>query len=158
MTEEALRFDYHRSVAPMMWVLVALVTGELLVVHFLLALWKPWVAGVVSVATLPCIVWLVWAIASFRSMPVLMDHEWLVMRAGRVREHRIPMNLVAGLRDVWTGQDLKERGVSNLALIAYPNVWIDLHEGVHGRRGPIRAVTHRLDDPAAFRMAFDALR
>jgi hypothetical protein len=154
----ALRFDYHRSVAPMMWVLVALSGIELLVVHFLLALWRPWVALVVSGLTLSGIVWLAGAVASFRRLPVLIEDQALVMRAGRLRAFRIPLGAVAGFREQWTAAELKARDVSNLALIAYPNIWVDLAEPVAGRRGPIRAVAHRLDDPAAFRTALETAR
>jgi len=33
-------FSYHRSIAPMMWVFVALASVELLVVHFLISFWS----------------------------------------------------------------------------------------------------------------------
>ena len=154
---ETLRFDYHRSVAPMMWVLVTLSGIELLVVHFLLALWRPWVALVVSVVTLAGIAWLIGVIRSFRILPVLIDGDQLVMRAGRLRALPIPLDRIAGFRETWTATDLKARDVANLALIAYPNIWIDLTEPVAGRR-PVRAVAHKLDDPIAFRTALDRAR
>lgn len=154
---EALRFDYHRSVAPMMWVLVTLSGIELLVVHFLLALWRPWIALAVSVATLAGIAWLIGMIRSFRRLPVLIDGDQLVMRVGRLREIAIPLDRIAGFRETWTAADLKTRGVSNLALIAYPNIWIDLTDPVAGRRGPIHAVAHKLDNPASFRTAVNLL-
>jgi hypothetical protein len=45
----------------------------------------------------------------------------------------------------------------NLALIAYPNVVVDLVDPLPGRRG-IRAIAHRLDDPHGFADALRALR
>ncbi|NNM75454.1 hypothetical protein HJG53_00830 [Sphingomonas sp. ID1715] len=156
MAGEALRFDYHRSVAPMMWVLVALSSLELLVLHFLLALWKPWVAAIVSLLTLAGMAWMVRLILSFRRLPVMIEGAMLVMRVGTLRELRIPIEVIARLRDAWTRDQLKQRDVANLALIAYPNVWIDLMEPVTGRKGLVTAVAHRLDDPAAFRAALAA--
>lgn len=148
-----LRFHYHCSIAPMMWVLVALSSLELVVVHFLLALWQPWVAVTASILTLASIVWIVRLILSFRRLPVLIEGDELVMRAGWLREHRVPLGRIAGLRDTWTADELKQRHVSNLALIAYPNVWLDLDQAVPGRRASITAIAHKLDDPASFRLA-----
>lgn len=153
-----LRFDYHRSVAPMMWVLVALAGIELLVAHFLLALWWPRVALLVSALTLPAVLWLIGLIMSFKRLPVLIVEGHLIMRAGRLREHRIPFDVIAGFREHWTAAELKARGISNLALIAYPNIWIDLTEPIAGRRGTTSAVAHRLDDPIAFRSAVENAR
>jgi hypothetical protein len=49
---------------------------------------------------------------------------------------------------------LKSRSVLNLALIAYPNVIVDLKSPVLTGRGrftrSISAVAHKFDDPAAF--------
>lgn len=158
MSPETLRFDYHRSVAPMMWVLVALAGTELLVVHFLLALWRPWVALIVSMLTLPAVIWLIGVILSFKRLPVLIEGDRLVIRVGRLRGHCIPLRAIAGFREHWTAAELKARGISNLALIAYPNIWIDLAEPIVGRRGPIRAVAHKLDDPIVFRTALENAR
>ena len=68
------------------------------------------------------------------------------------------MAAVAGFRENWTSAELKARGVSNLALIAYPNIWIDLAEPIVGRRGPIRAIAHKFDDPIGFRSAVEGAR
>jgi hypothetical protein len=143
-------FHYHRSIAPMMWVFVALASIELVVVHFLLALWRPWVALAVSLITLPSLIWLLRTIASFRRLPVMIEDDRLLLRTGGLRSVAVPLSQVAGLRANWTGDDLKGPGVMNPALIAYPNVWIDLSGPVAGRRGPVRAIAHKLDDPEAF--------
>jgi hypothetical protein len=140
----------------MMWVLLALAGAELLVVHFLLALWSPGVAMFVSVLTLAGMIWFAALIASFRRLPVLIEGDTLTMRVGRLRVFRLPFTAIAGLRPSWTGDDLKRRNVSNLALIAYPNIWIDLVDPVVGRRGSIIAIAHKLDDPQAFSAALGA--
>jgi hypothetical protein len=146
-------FHYHRGVAPMMWIFLGLATTELLVVHFLLALWRPWVAALVSALTLPTLIWLIATIASFRRLPVVLNGDCLLMRTGRLRNVSVPLASIAGFRTSWTGDDLKRAEVFNMALIAYPNIWIDLSAPVQGRRGPVRSVAHKLDDPAAFRSA-----
>jgi hypothetical protein len=153
MPKATLRFDYHRSVAPMLWVFFGLACTELLVVHSLLALWWPRLAFAVSAVTLLSIIWLARAIASFRSRPVLLQPDDLVMRVGRLREVVVPLDQLAGLRESWTGDDLNKRSVLNLALIAYPNVVIDLAEPIVNRWRTVAAIAHRFDDPVAFTTA-----
>jgi len=147
-----LRFFYHRSIAPMMWVLIGLATIELFIVHFLLALWNMWVAALVSAATLVALIWMIRAIMTMRMLPVLVLEDRLVMRVGAIRSIEVPFEQVAGLRENWSAGDVRHRSVLNLALIAYPNIVIDLREPTAGKR-PLAAVAHRLDDAAAFRTA-----
>lgn len=150
-------FSYHRAVAPMMWVFVALASVELVVSHLLVGLFLGWIAALVlSVLTLASIVWLVSAIAAMRRLPVTLDTDRLVMRAGTLKTIAVPIASIAGLRREWREDALKAEGVRNLALIAHPNVIVDLDPPLPGRK-PIRAVAHRLDDPAAFARAIDAL-
>jgi hypothetical protein len=151
---EPLAFSYHRSIAPMMWVFVGLVSIELLVVHALLSHWYPIVALILSALTLVSILWLVGAIRSFRRMPVLIEADMLVMRVGWLKSYRVPLAEIAGLRDSWTGEELNSRRVGNLALIAWPNIWVDLARPI-GRRQVV-AIAHKLDDPAALRAALSA--
>jgi len=146
-------FAYHRSIAPMMWVFVALASIELVVVHVLVALWWPAFAVMLSLLTLAAILWLAWAIASFRTQPVRIAGEMLVLRVGQLRQVAIPLTNVAGLRTGWTGYDIKARGTLNLALIAWPNVLVELREPVRLGRRTVDAVAHRLDDPVAFAAA-----
>jgi hypothetical protein len=97
------------------------------------------------------------AIRSFRSLPVLIDGNRIILRAGRLKRVEIaPLN-VAGLRGRWDAAALKEPGVFNAALIAYPNVVVDLRAPVSVGRRSVRSIAHRLDDPAAFARAIEAL-
>lgn len=146
-------FHYHRAVAPMMWVFVSVAGVELVVVHLLVALWRPGVAAVLSTLTGAGVVWLVGAIRSFRLLPVLIEDGRLVMRVGTLARIDVPRGQVTGVRDRWDAAALKRRGVRKLSLIAWPNVVIDIHPPVTGRRGKVSAVAHRLDDPAAFTAA-----
>ena len=150
------RFAYHRSVAPMLWVLVALSSIELVIVHILLSFWNRPVAIVLSVLTLVAIAWLVCAIASMRRLPIVLDDRQLLMRAGFIKSKAIDRAMIAGLRGSWSAASVKQRDVLNLALVAYPNVVVDLVAPLPGRRG-IRAVAHRVDDLPAFARAIEAL-
>jgi hypothetical protein len=155
-----LAFAYHRAVAPMLWVLVALAGCELLVAHVLVAIWSHRAAVILSLLSVSGIVWLVWAIWSFKAMPVLVAPDRLTLRVGRIKRIEVPIGVVAGLRASWDGAAIKHRSLLNLALVAYPNIVIDLHEPVM-TGGPLSrsivAIAHRLDDPQAFAAALGAV-
>ncbi len=153
---EAQEFAYHRSVAPMMWVLVAIASIELLVTHLVVALLVGGtVALILSGLTLAAVVWLVSVIASMRRRPVLLDDRTLTMRAGAIKQVAVPLANVAGLRENWSAETLKDPSVRNLALISYPNVLVDLKAPLGDRRGTC-AIAHRLDDPEGFAQALTA--
>lgn len=157
MNEPApLAFSYHRAIAPMLWMLVALSSVELFVVHALLAFLSPVVAAVLSVATLAGIGWIVALIRSMRRLPVLFGPDGVVMRVGIFRSVTVPPSDMLGLRPSWDASVTKARTTLNLALIAYPNVMMDLRRPLPGRRGVV-AVAHRLDDPVGFAAALDRL-
>ena len=151
---ELERFSYHRSVAPILWAFVALASLELVVVHLLVALlWSRIAALAVSIVTLASVGWLVSTIASMKRLPVTLDGRTLVMRVGTLRTIVVPVHDVAGLRTSWDPMVLKAPGVRNLALIAYPNILVDLAAPVGG----VVAIAHRLDDPTGFAAAIDRL-
>ena len=153
-----MSFSYHRAIAPMMWVLVVLASCELVVVHFLVSLWNRPVALVLSALSLATLVWLVATIRSFRSLPVQVGDDRVVMRVGRLKSIDLTAEMIAVFRKDWDAAAIKDRSVLNLALIAFPNVVIDLVEPVRVGRRSVRAVAHRLDDPAAFVAAVEGLK
>lgn len=143
----------------MMAVLIGLSGIELLVVHFLLAFWNRWVALAVSVLTAATIVWLIALIRSMRRLPVLLTGDRLVMRVGTLRRHDIDRANIAGVRLSWETRAEKAKSVSNLALIAYPNVMIDLRTPLSvtraGRQRQISTIAHRMDDLPGFLAALN---
>jgi len=150
-------FSYHKAIAPMIWVLIGLSTVELVVVHLLLAHWWPRIAIAVAAVTLGMIMWLVTVVRAFRSMPVVLEADRLLMRTGRLRSVSVATQQIAGLRSSCDAATLKQRHVLNLALIAYPNTVIDLLAPVAVGRRQISTIAHRLDDPAGFADALDRL-
>ena len=137
----------------MMWVFVCVAGVELVVVHLLVALWRPRVAAGLSVLTGAGVLWLIGVIRSFRRLPVLIKDDRLVMRVGTLARIDVPLAQVAGLRESWDAAALKRSGVRKLSLIAWPDIVVDIDPPLPGRRGPVRAVAHRLDDPAGFARA-----
>ncbi len=142
----------------MMWVFVAIATTELAIVHLLVAMWSSWVALILSAVTLGSIIWLVGAIRSFATLPVRIGDGHLLMRVGTLKQVATPLENVAGLAPSWDATLLKQRDTINLALIAYPNVVVLLRAPVAASRGRmVTRIAHRLDDPAAFAAALEAL-
>ena len=150
------RLAYHRSVAPMVWMLVTIGLVELTVTHLLLALWSRGAAVVLSLATAAGLAWLVRGLLTMRQRPVLLDGERLVMQVGTIRRIVLPLGAIAAVRTEIAAAALKQRSVLNMALLAYPNIRVDLAAPLPGRRG-IVAIAHRLDDPAAFVATWKAL-
>lgn len=150
-----LQFAYHRGIAPMLWVLIGLSAIELGVVHALLAFWNGWGALVVSLMTASAMVWLVALVRSMPRLPVLLDAERLVLRIGSLRRFDILLKDIAAVRTSWESRAEKAKTVSNLALIAYPNVMIDLRQPVVSGRRTITTVAHRMDDLPGFLTALN---
>ncbi|MEM1131801.1 MAG: hypothetical protein AAGH53_02570 [Pseudomonadota bacterium] len=152
-------FAYHKSVAPMIWVILALSAIELLVVHFLLSFWNIWVAYVATALTFISMIWLVRFLLSMPKKPVILSPKEVVMRVGTAKELIIARSNIAGLRESWTGDDLKAKGLVNMALLAYPNIIIDLEQPIMEQRlfrsKQVNAIAHRLDDLPSFHAALN---
>lgn len=154
-----LAFAYHRTLAPLLWVFAALMTGELLVTHLLVsALWSQVAAFVLSTLSLAALVWTLLFIRSLKRLPVLVDGESVTMRVGFLKSVRVPVTNIAALRTAWPREELKSRGVLNLAMINYPNVMLELDPLLPNGKRRLKAIAHRLDDPAGFIAAVARLR
>jgi hypothetical protein len=153
----ASAFSYRNSIAPTMWMLIALSILEALAVHFLIYFWSPILALILTLLTLGGIAWMVALLRSFKRLPVLVGGEGVTMRVGTLRSVHVPAAQISGLRLSFTDRDVKQPGLINLALIAYPNVLLDLDPPLAGKRAPTRTIAHRVDDPVAFQAAVEAL-
>lgn len=152
------RFAYHRSVAPMMWVFVAIASVELVVTHLLVAAFiGTRLALALSVVTVAGVLWLVLAIRAMRRLPVELDAERLVMQTGRIKRIEVPATAISEVETTFDATTVKDGATLNLALIAYPNVVVVLDPPYQGRRRAIRRIAHRLDDPAAFTAAVERI-
>ncbi|MEG3122847.1 hypothetical protein [Sphingomonas sp. GB1N7] len=154
-----MEFAYHRSLGPMIGVLLGIAIVEMCVVHLVVAALWGWIAAViVGVIDLSLVVWLVALLRSFKRLPVTIVGGVLKMQAGSLRSVTIPVGQIAGLRKSWDAAAIKDRGVLNLALASWPSVVVDLREPIVMRRGrAVKAIAHKLDDPAAFHAAIVAL-
>jgi hypothetical protein len=154
----AQTFPYHRSIAPTLGVLLGLAIVETCVLHIIaVALWGWPVAILLGLIDLATVGWLVALLRAIHRHPVTIADGILTMRLGTLRTAEIPIAAIAGLRAHWTAESLKHRDVANFALANYPNVVVDLNEPVRVGRRSVRAVAHKLDDPAAFAAALAPL-
>jgi len=150
-------FAYHRSLAPMMWAFFALVLVETLAVHLLVALWSPALALGFSAMSLAALIWLTALIRSFAREPVIIEPTSLLWRCGRLRGIAVPLAQIAGVRSAWDGPLIKDRATFNAALIAWPNIVIDLKAPVPLGRRTVTRLAHKLDDRDAFVAALSRL-
>ena len=149
-----LAFSYSRALAPPMWAFACIMAVELVVAHLLVSvLWSRGTAMILSILSLAILVWTVRFILSLKRLPVLVGEQAVTMRLGTLNSVEVPYGRIAGVRTSWSGEALKQRAVLNLALINYPNVMIDLDPPLVTRRRSLRAIAHRLDDPAGFAAA-----
>lgn len=148
MTET--HFHYHRGIAPMMWVFVALAAVELLAVHLVLSLKWHALAWPLSALSLVTMFWLVRWIGSMKRLPHLLSEDRIAVKLGTFRALDIPLSDIARVRSSWESGDEKGAGVSNLVPIAYPNRLLELEPPLAARRGHVRRVVLRLDDADAF--------
>ena len=114
------------------------------------------IPALVAALSLIGIVWLVLTIRSFPHLPVLVGPGEVLMRVGRLRVHRVPLDLVAGVRTGFAASELEGEG-TNLALVEHPNVLLELSEPLPPGRRTVRRIGHKLDDPRGFVAAVEAL-
>lgn len=151
-------FHYHRSLIPMMAVFVAFLLVEAVAFHLLLGLWCPALSAALSIVSVAALVWLLLLIRSFRCLPVVLNDAELIWRCGTLRGVTVPLSQIAGVRTRWDLALVRDRETLNCALIAWPNVVLDLAEPVMRGRRRISRLAHRLDDHEAFIAALERLR
>ncbi len=135
--------------------LLAIMTIELLIVHPLIAFWSVPVALVLSVLSFGTIGWLLWCVLSFDRLPVMLDANELVMRAGALKGCRVPLARIARVTDEIDGTTVTAKGTLNLALLAWPNIVVELHRPIKTDRGSVHRIAHRLADAPTFLAALN---
>ena len=151
--EPRLQFDYHRSVAPIMWVFFAIAVIELVVVHLLVALTWPLVGWTLTILSAIGIVWILLGIRSFRRLPHELVGDRLTVRFGNMKQVRLGLGQVDRVIGSWEDGAVQAKNAINLAGIAYPNRCIELVEPLEKGRSRVFV---RLDDPEPFDRALSA--
>ena len=140
-------FDYHRGVAPMMWVIFALTLIELIAVHLFVTLTWPWIGWPLTILSVIISVWMVFWIRSFPRLPHVLDADGLLLRLGRLKSVTVELSNIARVVRGWEDGATTAKNGINLAGIAYPNRCIELASPTG--KGKSRVFV-RLDAPDAF--------
>jgi hypothetical protein len=143
-------FSYHRTVAPMLWAIVALAVAELLLVHLFVSLRWPALAWPLFALTGGSVLGLVAWIRSLRRHPHELDGGSLELRIGSLRKLRIPLDAIESVSTSWASGEHKDRGAINTVPVAFPNRLLRLKTALSTRKGPCHRVALRVDDPAPF--------
>jgi len=150
-------FSYHRTVAPMLWAIVALAVGELLVVHLLVSLRWPALAWPLFGLTAASILWLVFWIRSLRSHPHRLDGDELLLSTGSLRTLRIPLAAIDLVATGWGPGEHNGRGAINTVPLAHPNRLLRLKAPLTVRKAEYDRVALRIDDAEPFDAAMAKL-
>lgn len=154
-----MTFAYHRSLTPMVGVLLALALIETCACHIVaMAYWGWPVAIPLGLLDLMLFILLGALLRSFRTRPITLSEGVLTLRTGGRMTMAIPVDRIAGLRDHWSAEDLKASHVLNMALLTWPNIVLDLTAPVARRRKAITAIAHCVDDLPGFRDALEQAR
>lgn len=148
-------FAYHRHLVPIFSVLLFLQVMEIGVVHLLVSLVSPTAALILFVLSDLALIYFIGLLKSLRLKPVLAGEEGVRVRAGILIERFVAWDDVAAIRTVFTSEQVKSRTTENAALLAWPNLVVELARPIErkrpfGRTRRIEAIAFRLDDPAAF--------
>ncbi|MCW3835303.1 hypothetical protein ACFQ1E_00390 [Sphingomonas canadensis] len=153
----ATAFAYHRHLAPMMSAMIALQVIEIGVTHLLLSHWSPMAALVLFGISDIALLYMIGLVKSLRLRPVLLLGDGaLRVRAGILIDHGIPREAIVRVHGAVTRDVVKARDTLNAALLAWPNLIVELAAPMPAgpRRRPVRRIALRLDDAAAFLAAF----
>lgn len=155
MPSDSRAFSYHKHLAPICTTLLVLSFIEIAVYHLLLSQWSPEAAFIMFILSDVGFVYLVGLIKSFRFRPVLITSEGVQIRTGFLIDRLIPLDNIASVETIPSGNDVRDPATLNAALLAWPNIALRLTDPVARRsllrrRKPISLVAFRLDDPEPF--------
>lgn len=150
-------FSHHRLGAhgPLVLALMPVLAGETFAVHFLVAIFSPALAWILTIASIYTCIWLLadWRATVLR--PVLVDARRISFRAGLRWSVSVPRPAVVRI----SGQrPAPGKACLSLNLLGSPTHWIILDRpvearGPYGLRRRVRAIGIQPDDPGEFERA-----
>lgn len=153
--EDARAFAYHKHLTPMCATLLILSAIEIAVYHLLVGHWSRAAAVVMFILSDVGFVYLLGLIKSFRFRPVLLTPEGVRVRAGFLIDQFVPLDAIVAIEGGFTGEEVRDPATLNAALLAWPNIMLQLNRPLHPRsllkkRGAVVRIAFRLDDPEPF--------
>lgn len=157
----AQAFAYHRVVNPMIAVFLVLQAIEIVVVDLLVSHWSQLAAIVLLALGIWGALFLIALMKGFRLYPILLDRQFVHVRAGLLIDLRVPIDAIEALDPSITKAEADRADVLNAALFSHPNLILRLrspipHANVFGKTRMLRRVAFRLDQPAPFIEALEA--
>ncbi|WP_343529051.1 hypothetical protein [Sphingomonas sp.] len=147
-------FGYDRHLRPMMIALLCLSCIEIGVTHLLVAHWSRTAALILFAISDVSLLYLIGLIKSLRLSPVLLTDSGVRVRAGFLVDRTIPYDAISDVAANPDGATVRAEDSWNIALLAWPNLMLDLARPQPPRsrwhRTPVRRVAFRLDEPAPF--------
>jgi hypothetical protein len=151
----ARAFAYHKHLTPMCATLLILSAIEIAVYHLLVGHWSRTATLVMFALSDVGFVYLFGLIKSFRFRPVLLTPEGVRVRAGFLIDEFVPLDAIVAIDGGFTGEEVRDPATLNAALLAWPNIMLQLDRPLHRRsllrkRSPFVRVAFRLDNPEPF--------
>ena len=163
--EDELRFSNAETSGypTLLTFLVIAVLFESIPAHFLIGRWSRPVAWVCTAVSAYALFWLAAAIRSFRSRPVLVSENMLILQLGSLWRVEIPRTAIVSLSRM-TGSENARRQPGTLSLVKWntPQWQLIVNQpvlafGAYGFRKPVTKVTFSVDEPSRFERAVAVL-
>lgn len=150
-------FSCHRTngSTPVLAVFLFLLVTETVGLHFLLSMWSPTLALVVTAFSIYFIVQIVAHLKALRLRPIVVTDSSLLLRCGILGDAVIPREAVESAEMVGGADDTKGIALLPLGGMSQPNVRVTLTEqvtiyGLYGFESRASVVRVYVDDPSAF--------
>ncbi len=147
-------FSSARSELPMLYVLLALATVELSIVHMLVSLWSTTASRLLSLLTLVAIAQVAGMIVRIRRQPVALTDDGVIIRSAKGFAVTLSWTGIADVQRLGFGPTPAGAAYLQTALIAHPNVMITARQAFTvtrlWRTVSAKSMTLRLDEPDAF--------
>jgi hypothetical protein len=147
-------FSAERSELPMLYVLLAIASIELFVVHILVSLVSPAVAWVLSAITVAGIIQIATIVRRIKQRPILVTDTGIVIRSAKGFEVDLPWGSITSVKPIGYGPAPSGDNVLGAALLAHPNILVETTRAFTvsrlGRSRSASSLTFRVDEPEAF--------
>lgn len=155
----ALQFSYHKETgAPAVYgVFIFLILIETIAIHFIVAIWSPAIAWVLTILSLYTCIQLLGLLKAMQQRPITLDNERIFIRCGLVGDGEVLFDNIESVRLV---QEVpEEKGVYHLSLLKSMepyNLEIKLKEpisliGLYGMRKECHTLLLSIDEKLTFK-------
>ena len=155
----ALQFSYHKEtgITAVYGVFIFLILIETVALHFIVALWSPTVAWVLTLLSLYTCIQLMGLLKAMQQRPITLDNESIFIRCGLIGDGEVIFDNIESIRMV---QEVpEEKGVYHLSLLKSMepyNLELKLKEpisliGMYGMRKECHTLLLNIDEKLAFK-------